>query len=1284
MYRELNILQANVGKRSGAQDAMYNDEDLWRFDAILIQEPNCYRIEDETYVTGVGMNWELVLPKVRSGQGQPFRSCIWMSRSSEYIQVEVGSPDITAVRLKAHGHEILLVSVYIPTISTPSDGGERGTRVDEHNLRTRMQLLQTAIEKEKEQCPGLELVIAGDFNRHDLLWGGEEVGLGTRQGEAQGIREFIETNDLQLLLPRGTITWERDGIAASTIDLVCSSERLFSDRVKCSLFNTEYGSDHRVIHTSFALDVEEDEQEAVQPTRYLLKKANWGAVRNDISETLRTISFPVAGLDEMNEYLVEAVQRALRKHCPRAQPSMYTKRWWTADLTALRKTYTIARNRARTLRRQGRAHPVLEQVAKQRRHEFHHAIRKQKKEHWLEFLDQPSNIWTAAKYLDPVATSGFARIASITAANGEHIQDKGRMAKELLENFFPSPPTPQQSTQDSPRRRHQLFSVPLTKDEIYEALTTTSPDRAPGMDGLTTRVWKETWPVLQDQIFALFKQSLHMGKLPRQWKVAKIVPLRKGGKDDYTLPQSYRPISLLSTLGKVMEAVLAERISYLVETNGLLPRNHFGARKQRSTTHALSYLQEQIFNAWRGRKTLSLVSFDVKGAYNNVAKGPELERLRRRQIPEELVRWVDDFCTDRKACITVNGHTSEVHSMPQSGLPQGSPLSPILFLFFNADLVQTRYRNGGSMAYVDDYTAWVVGESAADNTRRIQNEILPILEKWERESGAVFEASKTAFIHFTRMGGARDAIRPLRFREDLIEPKEVVKILGVMFDQGLRFKHHIAKVAGKAYKAALALKRLKGLRPSSVRQLFSATVAPVMDYASPIWYLVTPECTIKMLEQAQRVAAQAIICSFRTVAIAIAEAEAGIPSLRQRLHDQTTRFWIGLHRLEASHPHHKLVRNTGVVRRFQSPLRKAVVLFSSLRAERTEVIKAFTCAPWARKPEIVILESDRAKETAAPQDGTADIYTDGSVRKNRAGIGVWSIACSLSKTTKRADETSVHLTELEAIHTAIQMSAGFVTEGVHTRVFTDSKMALQSIQRPKRNYSQRLVREIRGALRGKPITLHWIPGHQGIEGNEKAHELAQKATESECDFVSETDRVPISTVYALAKRAGFKPKVNLFDTSKTGRFTKKVDKALPGRHTRLLYDNLCRTDAAILAQLRTGMARLNEYLSKIAATETDECECGCGVVESVVHFLFTCPKWSTARQSMRTAHKDRFGELSFALGGYSTYERNGRKVDGEKEQWKPNMKAVRATIAFARATKRLDYVPSEVATSQPS
>lgn len=194
-------------------------------------------------------------------------------------------------------------------------------------------------------------------------------------------------------------------------------------------------------------------------------------------------------------------------------------------------------------------------------------------------------------------------------------------------------------------------------------------------------------------------------------------------------------------------------------------------RKQKSTIHAISYLQESIFNAWRGKKTLTLVSFDVKGAYNNVATEPLIQRLRQRRIPEPIVKWVQDFCTDRKACVMVNGFKSKVIDLPQAGLPQGSPLAPVLFLFFNANLVQFKIREGGSMAFVDDYTAWVVGESAKHNTRRMQREILPQLEKWERESGAVFESSKTAFIHFSRSYSTlRDSDMPLQFKRDTIDP----------------------------------------------------------------------------------------------------------------------------------------------------------------------------------------------------------------------------------------------------------------------------------------------------------------------------------------------------------------------------------------------------------------------------------------------------------------------------------------------------------------------------------
>ena len=130
-----------------------------------------------------------------------------------------------------------------------------------------------------------------------------------------------------------------------------------------------------------------------------------------------------------------------------------------------------------------------------------------------------------------------------------------------------------------------------------------------------------------------------------------------------------------------------------------------------------------------------------------------------------------------------------------------------------------------------------------------------------------------------------------------VTPGHTAKILGVVMDAELWYKQHIAKAAIKGLIAVMALKRLRMVSPSTARQLFGATVAPIVDYASNIWMHACGVSAITVLNRVQRIGAQAFIGTFRTVAIAIGEAEASIRSVRERHLERATKLWVNLHTL---------------------------------------------------------------------------------------------------------------------------------------------------------------------------------------------------------------------------------------------------------------------------------------------------------------------------------------------------------------------------------------------------
>jgi len=178
-----------------------------------------------------------------------------------------------------------------------------------------------------------------------------------------------------------------------------------------------------------------------------------------------------------------------------------------------------------------------------------------------------------------------------------------------------------------------------------------------------------------------------------------------------------------------------------------------------------------------------------------------LQTIEIRNTPEYLFCWIEIFCSERTVAIQINGQLSEIQGLPQTGLSLNSFLSPILFLVFDADLVEGSIDSQGKTIVY--FYCIGDGPTVQSNRESIETIIKELLD-WERGSGATFEAAKIAIINLDPKISKLEK-EFFNIKGQTVESREYVKILVVLMDTRLKYKEYIARAVSKILETVMEL-----------------------------------------------------------------------------------------------------------------------------------------------------------------------------------------------------------------------------------------------------------------------------------------------------------------------------------------------------------------------------------------------------------------------------------------------------------------------------------------------
>ena len=298
-------------------------------------------------------------------------------------------------------------------------------------------------------------------------------------------------------------------------------------------------------------------------------------------------------------------------------------------------------------------------------------------------------------------------------------------------------------------------------------------------------------------------------------------------------------------MGKVVEKVVSELLAEEAERRELLGDGQYESRKRRSAIKAVAIMVDRAHAAWREGHIAGVLLMDIKAAFPSVGMGRLIHTMRGKGMDGDLIRWMASFATDRTVAMVIEDNAMERHPV-EEGIPQGSPVSLILFAIYTSgliELVEEGVFGAEDLSFAED-VGWVAtGNGVNQDVRKLEacaRVSLDWAERWELE----FDTANTESALFTRRRGHKNYLRPKLTAKTRVGNgfvrfnREATRFLGVWMDVHRTVKKHHNRCMKKltASKARLrSLTGAQGIVPPCVRAVQVACIQAVALYRSKLW-----------------------------------------------------------------------------------------------------------------------------------------------------------------------------------------------------------------------------------------------------------------------------------------------------------------------------------------------------------------------------------------------------------------------------------------------------------------